>query len=159
MHINSSDCVQKCQRNDNFYITPRSRASAPIFTKQVRDQLPAYADNVALPAFARRCCSNRSISAANLQQRVCCCGPMRGQTDGRTPYRSTDPGPHTMRAMPVIKARQNHTRKKNHLPHQTEQSLSNITGGQMQTFLCKQIPDTIRQRNRCGNYTNHVTET
>jgi len=84
MHINSSDCVQKCQRNDNFYITPRSRASAPIFTKQVRDQPPTYADNVALPAFARRCCSNRSISAENLQQRVCCCGPMRGQTDRRT---------------------------------------------------------------------------
>ena len=27
-------------------------------------QLPTYADNVALPAFARRCCSNRSISPA-----------------------------------------------------------------------------------------------
>jgi len=26
-------------------------------------------------------------TAANLQQRVCCCGPMLGQTDGRTPYR------------------------------------------------------------------------
>jgi len=52
-----------------------------------------------------------------------------------------------------------HAQTENHLPHQTEQSLSNITGGQMQNFLCKQIPDTIRQRNRCGNYTNHVTET
>ena len=26
-------------------------------------------------------------TAANLQQRVCCCGPMLGQTDGWTPYR------------------------------------------------------------------------
>ena len=35
------------------------------------------------------------FTAANLQQRVCCCGPMRRQTDGRTdgwtPYRMIDP--------------------------------------------------------------------
>jgi len=29
-------------------------------------------------------------TAANLQQRVCCCGPMLGQTDGRTPCRFID---------------------------------------------------------------------
>jgi len=45
--------------------------------------------------------SNQSISpasrltAANLQQPVCCCGPMLGQTDGWTPYRYIDPVPHT----------------------------------------------------------------
>jgi len=32
--------------------------------RQLFVQLPTYADNVALPAFARRCCSNRSISFA-----------------------------------------------------------------------------------------------
>ena len=52
--------------------------------------LLAYADNVALPAFARGCCSNRSLSparqstAANLQQRVCLCGTILGQTGGQT---------------------------------------------------------------------------
>ena len=64
--------------------------------KSVCVQLAAYADNVALPAFARRCCSNRYLrpavpTTANLQLRVCCCGPMLGQTDGRTPYRFIDP--------------------------------------------------------------------
>jgi len=61
--------------------------------------MPIYADYMSLPAFARRCCSNQSISpalpigptAANLQQRVCCCGrtleQTDGQTDGQTPYR------------------------------------------------------------------------
>ena len=51
--------------------------------KHICVQLPTYADNVALPVFARRFCSNRSLSLV-LQQRVCCCGPMLGQTDGRT---------------------------------------------------------------------------
>jgi len=61
-------------------------------TWQVCVQLPTYADNVALPAFARSCCSSRSISrsvAAKLQQPVCCCGPMLG----RTPYRYVESPP------------------------------------------------------------------
>ena len=47
-----------------------------------------HADNVAVPAFACCCCSNKSTSApppgfaaANLQQRVCCSGPMLWRTD------------------------------------------------------------------------------
>ena len=39
-------------------------------------------------------------TAANLQQRVCCCGPMLGQTDGRTLYRFIDPVHHTMQEVP-----------------------------------------------------------
>jgi len=42
-------------------------ANCPHYRKideQVCVQLPTYADNVALPAFARRCCCNRSISPA-----------------------------------------------------------------------------------------------
>ena len=34
------------------------------------------------------------------------CGPMLGQTDCRTPYRYTDPAPHTMRAVPIKCAEQ-----------------------------------------------------
>jgi len=63
------------------------------------------ADNIALPAFARRIplllSADRAAidryrlptgpTEANQQQRVCCWGPMLGQTDGqadgRTPYR------------------------------------------------------------------------
>ena len=40
-------------------------ANCPHYRKideQVGVQLPTYADNVALPTFARRCCSNRSIT-------------------------------------------------------------------------------------------------
>ena len=48
--------------------------SAAYSQQQLYVQLPTYADNMALPAFTRRCSSNPSISAANLQQRVCCCG-------------------------------------------------------------------------------------
>ena len=36
--------------------------------------------------------------AADWQQWVCCCGPVLGQTDGRTLYRFIDPVPHTVRA-------------------------------------------------------------
>ena len=45
---------------------------------QVFVQLLAYADNVALPTFARHCCDS-----SKLQQRVCCCGPVLGLTDER----------------------------------------------------------------------------
>jgi len=52
-------------------------------------QLPPYADNVALPACAGRAAIDWHLllagpTAENLQlQRVCCCGPVLGQT----PYR------------------------------------------------------------------------
>jgi len=61
-------------------------------------QLPTCADKVALPAITRRCCcapsSNQSISlparpaASNLQQRLCCCGPMLEQPDRQTDRRT-----------------------------------------------------------------------
>ena len=73
-----------------------------------------YADNVALPAFARRCCSNRSISppagptAANLQ-RIFGCGPMLGHgtpgADRRTLCRSIYPALHIVRALSVNEIR------------------------------------------------------
>jgi len=31
----------------------------------------------------------------NLQQQVCCCGPMLGQMDGQTPYHFTDLAPQS----------------------------------------------------------------
>jgi len=42
-----------------------------------------YAENVALPAFA---CQMPLLQRLvdNLQQRVCCCGPILGETEGRT---------------------------------------------------------------------------
>ena len=72
------------------------QTKANVQIKQVCVQLPIYADNVALPAFASRCSSNRSMSPAR---------PMLGQTDGRThgrtPCRLIDLAPHTMRAVPA----------------------------------------------------------
>ena len=38
---------------------------------------------------------------SRVYETVCCCGPMLGQTDGRTPYRFVDPAAHAMRAVPV----------------------------------------------------------
>jgi len=96
-------------------------------TEQVCIQLTAYADNVALPAFARRTpllLSARRAAidlyllpaghiAANLQQQVCCSWSMLGQTDeqtdgktnrhtdGGTLYRYIDSAPHTMRTVPI----------------------------------------------------------
>jgi len=45
-------------------------------------------------------------TAANLQQRVCCCQPVldghtKGQTDGQTSYRFITLAPHTMRVMSI----------------------------------------------------------
>jgi len=77
-------------------------------TKQVWIQLPTYADNVALPAFTRHCCSNQLISPARWAHsskpatagltpmlRQSHAGSDR-QTDGRTPCRFINPAPHTM---------------------------------------------------------------
>jgi len=65
--------------------------------KQVCVQLPTYADNLALPAFARR---------TPLLQQTCSSGSAAvqgpcwdGQRDGRTPRRLIDLTPHTMRVM------------------------------------------------------------
>jgi len=52
--------------------------SAAYSQQQLYVQLPTYADNMALPAFTRRCSSNPSISAANLQLLW---WAMLGQTD------------------------------------------------------------------------------
>ena len=82
-------------------------------------QQPTYADNVPLPAFARRCRSNRSISHARaapqqliplLQVRAHSSKPAaagllvwtHAGTDGRTPCRFINPAPHTTRAVPII---------------------------------------------------------
>jgi len=41
-------------------------------------------------------------TAANLQQRLCRCGLVLGQTDGQT-YRYIDPAPYTMQAVPIMR--------------------------------------------------------
>jgi len=85
--------------------------------KQVCVQPPTYADKVALPSLVRRtplllsagrAAIDRYLlpaepTAANLQQWVCCCGPMMGQRHGGIPCRYTD-APHTMPALPRIRA-------------------------------------------------------
>jgi len=92
----------------------------PRFEQSTFIQLPACTDNVALPAFASRCCcvpgSSRSISparrthsskpAATRSSGFAAVGsPYAGtarRTDGRTPDRYIDPGPHSMQAVPII---------------------------------------------------------
>jgi len=73
---------------DCFVMRPRSPSSVEAQHKQVCAQLPTYADNVALPSFASSAAVNRYLLSAK-QQRVCCCGPMLRQTDGRTGGRPT----------------------------------------------------------------------
>jgi len=70
--------------------------------KQVSVQLPAYADNVALPAFARCCCCARGTSRSIFPARrahsskpvaeafLLYCGPVLRQTDRRTDTVSQD---------------------------------------------------------------------
>ena len=58
------------------------------------------------PLAARRCCSNRSVflpagpTAANLQHRVCCCGPTLGQTDEPTDGRTDGRADRRSRTVP-----------------------------------------------------------
>jgi len=69
----------------------------------------AYADDVALPAFAvqqsidisclRRAHSSKRTAAALLNADVL--GRTDGRTDGRTPYRYIDSAPRTMRAVQI----------------------------------------------------------
>ena len=69
-----------------------------------------------MPAFVRRTTLLHAVidryflpagpTAANLQQRVCCCQPVldghtKGQTDGQTSYRFITLAPHTMRVMSI----------------------------------------------------------
>jgi len=53
---------------------------------------------------ARHCCSNRSPlrQAHGSKPASATNGQIDGETDGRTPYRFTDPAPHTMRAVPMM---------------------------------------------------------
>jgi len=62
-----------------------------------------YADNIALPAFAGRCCMQQLIDLlpTGPQQQAAaarCSSARMGQTDG---YRFIDPAAHTMRAVPI----------------------------------------------------------
>jgi len=74
-----------------------------VSKQQAGVQLSTYADNVALPAFARRApvpaCSKRSISAARRAYRS---KPAAAGSDGRTPHLYINASaPHTMRAVPI----------------------------------------------------------
>jgi len=62
---------------------------------------PTYADNEALPAFARRCCNSRSLSPPGPRSEPAAAGLLlwaRAAADRRTPYRFIDPVPHIVRA-------------------------------------------------------------
>jgi len=86
----------------------RRRSCLTHIFKQVSVYLLTYADNVrglrALPAFARRCYSNRLISPARRahSSKPAAAGlllwPMLGETDGRIPSLFIDPAAHTVRA-------------------------------------------------------------
>jgi len=70
--------------------------------KQVGVQLPTYADNVALPAFARRCCSN--LMPAGPQQQTCssafaAAGPCWDRQTGGHGTVFIDLAPHNARAV------------------------------------------------------------
>jgi len=84
--------------------------------QQVCVQLPTYADNVALPAFARRTpLLQQSINIScppGSQQQTCTSGfaavrpcwdrQTDRRTDRRTPYGFIEPAPHIMRAVLII---------------------------------------------------------
>jgi len=97
-----------CEKSEHAILLCTLTARA-LQQQQVCVQLPTYADNVALPAFARRarrCCSNRSISPARRahSSEPAAAGLLlwaHAGTDGRTPYSFTDPVPHTMRVVPI----------------------------------------------------------
>ena len=59
-----------------------------------------------MPAFARHCCSNQSISPAcrahSSKPTTCCCSGRMGQTDRRTLYRFTDRALQIMWAVPTM---------------------------------------------------------
>jgi len=58
----SSVCLPMSNAYGALQMNIQTKANVQI--KQVCVQLPIYADNVALPAFASRCSSNRSMSPA-----------------------------------------------------------------------------------------------
>ena len=65
----------------------------------------AYADNVAVPAFACHCCSNWLIFPASwahsTKPAAVVHGGWTGQTDRWMPDSCIDPAPHTMQAVPI----------------------------------------------------------
>jgi len=71
-HLQDFKCIQNimCVCSISLISTDGSASRVPrrqlsfLLLHQVCVQPPTYADNVPLPAFARRCCSNRSISPA-----------------------------------------------------------------------------------------------
>jgi len=84
-----------------------------VAKQQVCVQLPTYADNVALPAFARRtplllqsidvsCPPAHSSKPAAADSLLWAHAGADRRTDGRTPCRFIDSAPHTMRAVPMI---------------------------------------------------------
>jgi len=78
-----STTMSKTQTVDSF--GPICECKHYISTKTSLYSATTYANNVALPR-ARRTARDRYLllagpTAANLQQRVCCCGPMLEQTD------------------------------------------------------------------------------
>jgi len=77
-----------------------------LHSKKVPVWLPMYADNVALPAFARCCCSNQSISSAcwahsSKPTVVVLLLWAHDGTDRWTPYRFIDPAMHSMQDVPI----------------------------------------------------------
>jgi len=77
-------CFSKIQIGFTFLVLahPSSPGQRAIKRLCVCVPLPTYADNVALPAFARRCCSNQSICSPG---QACGSGfDAVGQTDGQT---------------------------------------------------------------------------
>ena len=86
-----------------------SDGEAVIVGGRMKDaQLPTQADSVGPPitllAFARRTRLLLSAGrAAIVVLQVCCCEPVLGLTDRRTPYHCIDPAaPYTVRTVPII---------------------------------------------------------
>jgi len=89
-----------------IFISPASGCRSRRTIKRVGVELPAYADNVALPAFARRCCLAPAVQQSidiscppGPQQQTCSSGfaavghaETYKRTDGRT-YRRTNSVP------------------------------------------------------------------
>ena len=74
--------------------------------------LPTYADHMALPASARRCCSNRLVlspARRSHNSKLAAAGLLLWahagtdrRTDGRTRYRFVEPASRTMQAVSII---------------------------------------------------------
>ena len=99
-----------CEKSEHAILLCTLTARA-LQQQQVCVQLPTYADNVALPAFARRarrCCSEPAAADLLLWAHAGTDGRMghssRSKVNAKimcTSYRFTDPVPHTMRVVPI----------------------------------------------------------